>query len=239
MAGRVEEGGSRGFGKAVGVQQVDAEIVEVAGHDRIKARTARDQIAHAGAESCVDLSEQQFAGIEFEAAQEAVHLHERTENRLGDAAALADLFEDALVNQVEELRDDGECGDLPLLESAQEFGGVQCFEIHDTRAFDQRQHQVCHLRQHVEHGQDAEHGVGVADLQKTEDGVDLAQHVGVGELHALGVSGGAGGVEQGCDSIGRCFDGVEVAGAGGEDRVEIADPAGLRLLVRFAGRGFQ
>ena len=56
---------------------------------------------------------------------------------------------------------------------------------------------------------------------------DFAQQVGMGELHALGVGGGAGGVEQGGDVVGGRFDGAEVAGTGGEDGVEVGDPARL------------
>ena len=58
MARPIEKGGSGSFGQPVSVEQVDAEIVEVAGDHRIKARPASDEIAHARAERGMDFSEE-------------------------------------------------------------------------------------------------------------------------------------------------------------------------------------
>ena len=54
------------------------------------------------------------------------------EKFLRERAALRDFLEDALVNQVEELRHDCECGDVALIQSPQQFGGVQRFQIDDA-----------------------------------------------------------------------------------------------------------
>ena len=103
-------------------------------------------------------------------------------------AALLDLLEDALVNQIEKLRHDGESRDVALLQRLQQFGGVEGFQVYDSRSLDQRQEQVRHLRQHVEQGQDAEQRVSGAEIDPVEDGVHFAEEVGVRQHHAFGIS---------------------------------------------------
>ena len=68
----------------------------------------------------------------------------------GKCAALLDLLEDAFVNQVIKLRNDSKCGDVALAESSQQFGGVEGLKVDDARALDERQQEICHLRQNVE-----------------------------------------------------------------------------------------
>ena len=234
--GRVEEGSGGSLGQAVGVQQVDAEVVEVARDDRIEARAASDEVAHVACRrlrgSCPKNS---LPALSPNLRRKPVHAHQVAQHRLGDSPALGDFFKDALVDQVEELRHHGEDGDLALLQRPQQFGGVQRFEVDHARAFHQRQQQVRHLRQHVEHGQDAQHRVGRADLQQAENRIHFTQQVGVRELHTLGIGRGAGSVEQGGHIVGGRFDGAEVARAGGEDGVQIADPAGAGQVFLIGG----
>ena len=73
------------------------------------------------------------------------------------------------------------------------------------------------------------------DLQQSENRIHFTQQVGVRELHTLGVGCGAGGVEQGGHIVGGSFDGAEVGWAGGEDRVQIADPVGLAVIFFVSG----
>ena len=53
-----------GFGQTVGLQDVDAERVEVVSDLRIEARAAGDQVTHPVAECAVQLAEEDSAGVE-------------------------------------------------------------------------------------------------------------------------------------------------------------------------------
>ena len=86
--GQRGEGGTGGFGQTVGLQNVDAEGVEVVSDLGIEARAAGDQVAHAVAEGAVQLAEEDAAGIESHAAQTAVERHQglqRPARQLGRA----------------------------------------------------------------------------------------------------------------------------------------------------------
>ena len=120
---------------------------------------------------------------------------------LGQRSAFLDLLKDALVNQIKELRHNGKGRDVALAQSPQEFGSVQSLQINYARAFYQRQQQIGHLRQHVKHGQHAQQRIGRADVDPVKYRFHFAQKVGVGEHHALGVGGGARGVEQGSEIV--------------------------------------
>ena len=118
--GRVQERGGGSLGQPVGVEQVDAEIVEVARDYRIEARASGDEVAHVRAEGCVNFAKEEFARIEVETC--AAKRFTRIKQRRTDSARrprFADFLKDALVDQVEELRDDGEGGDLAFLQRAQ------------------------------------------------------------------------------------------------------------------------
>ena len=67
--GQCGEGRAGGFGQTVGLQDVDAEGVEVVSDLRIEARAAGDQVAHAVAEGAVQLAEEDPAGIEARLAR--------------------------------------------------------------------------------------------------------------------------------------------------------------------------
>ena len=157
------------------------------------------------------------AGVDADLAQRAIERHHAGENLLRDRAALRDFLEDALVNQIVKLRHDGKRGDVALAQRSQQFGRVERFQIDDARSLDQRQQQVRHLRQNVEERQHAEQGVGRAKVDPVEDGLDFAQKIGVSQHHALGVGGGAGGVEQGSEIVTVRGGGLEIAGAALED----------------------
>ena len=64
VMGQCGEGCAGGFGQTVGLQDVDAEGVEVVSDLRIEARAAGDQVAHAVAEGAVQLAEEDPAGVE-------------------------------------------------------------------------------------------------------------------------------------------------------------------------------
>ncbi len=111
------------------------------------------------------------------------------------------------MNQIKELRHDGECSDIALVQRPQQFGSVQRFEIYDARSLDQREKQVGHLGQHVKQGQHAEQSVARAKFDPVKNGFDLAQKIRVSQHHALGIGGSARGVEQGSEIIvvGGCW----------------------------------
>ena len=100
------------------------------------------------------------------------------------------------MDQIEELWHDAKGSDVALLQSAQQFGGVQCFQIDNTRAIEQRQKEIRHLRQNVKHRQNSEQSVRRANLDYRKHRIRLADKVGVGEHDTLRISGRARGVEQ-------------------------------------------
>ena len=154
--GQCGEGGAGGLGQTVGLQDVDAEGVEVVSDLRIEARAAGDQVAHAIAEGAVQLAEKDAAGVESDRAQAAIERHQSLQRPARHFAALGDFLEDALVNQVEKLRHHGKNRDLALVERAQQFGSVQRFQIDDPGALHQRQQKIRHLGEHVEERQHAQ-----------------------------------------------------------------------------------
>ena len=57
VAWGIDEDGGGGFGEAVGLQHVDAEIVEIPRDCRIEARSSGGEVAHFGPEGVVDFLE--------------------------------------------------------------------------------------------------------------------------------------------------------------------------------------
>ena len=138
------------------------------------------------------------------------------------------------MDQIVELRHDRERRDVALAQSAHEFGGVERFQIDDARSLHQREQQIGHLRQHVKERQHAEQRVGGAEIDPVEHGLDLAQEIGVGQHHALGIGGGAGSVEQGSEIVVLGWGRFEFARAGVEDCGQIAQPVILDGMVGHA-----
>ncbi len=226
--GQRGEGGAGGFRQAVGLQDVDAESVEVVSDLGIETRAAGDQVAHPVAEGAVQFAEEDAAGVESDGAQAAIERHQGFQRPARHLAALGDFLEDALVNQVEKLRHHGKNRDLALVERAQQFGGVQRFQIDHPRALYQRQQKIGHLGEHVKQRQHAEHGIFRTDVRPAEYRFNLTQQIGVREHHSLGIGGGAGGVEQGGDDVRGDGGWCEAARARGKDAVKIGHRRGLR-----------
>ena len=61
VVGRVDECGAGGFGQAVGLQNVDAQSMEVARDLRVETRAAGHQIAHAVAEGGMNLAKEELS----------------------------------------------------------------------------------------------------------------------------------------------------------------------------------
>src|SRR6266853_3934382 len=72
---RVDESAAGGFRQAVRIQNVDAKRIEIACNGGIESRAAGYQIAHASAEGGVNLSEENFAGVDSDSAQATVECH--------------------------------------------------------------------------------------------------------------------------------------------------------------------
>ena len=123
------------FRQAVGLQHVNAEIVKVLRDLRVEARTSRDQIAHLLAEGFMDLAKQNRTGVNPHLAQCPIDSHQTLKHLLRERPSLLDLLEDALVNQIKELRHHGEGGDIAFAQSSQKLGRVQSFQIHHARTF--------------------------------------------------------------------------------------------------------
>ena len=105
------------------------------------------------------------------------------------------------MDQVKKLRNHGKNSDLALVEGAQQFRGVQSFQIDHARALHQRQQEIRHLRKHVKEREHAEHGIFGADPRPAEHRFNFAHEIGVSQHHALGIGSRAGGIEQGSHMI--------------------------------------
>ena len=143
----------------------------------------------------VHRTEQQLAQIQSEAASDARDLQHPEKRALRKPATRAGLLPDALVNQVEKLRDAAEQGNVALAQGAQQFRRVERFQENDAGASGQRQQQVGHLRQGVKQRQHAKNGVARVDVNQPKCAFGFGGEVVVGEHHALGIAGRSGGVE--------------------------------------------
>ena len=84
-------------------------------HNRgIEARTAGGQVAHLRAQSGVDFLKKDGARVDADFAQRAIQRDHRAEHLPRNRAAFGNLLKQTLVNQVEKLRHDRECGDVTL-----------------------------------------------------------------------------------------------------------------------------
>src|SRR5258708_24438116 len=104
------------------MKNVDAKRIEIASNGGIESRAAGYQIAHASAEGGVNLSEENFAGLDSDSAQRAIDRHQRAHQPQRQLAAFLQLSENALVNQVEKLRHNAKHSDVAFLQSAQQLG---------------------------------------------------------------------------------------------------------------------
>ena len=105
------------------------------------------------------LAEESTAGVESDLTQTAVERHQGLQRPARNFAALGYFLEDALVNQVKELRHHCKDRDLPLVQRPQQLRGVQGLQIDDAGALHQGQQKIRHLGEHMEERQDAEHGI--------------------------------------------------------------------------------
>ena len=124
------------------------------------------------------------------------------EDLLREASFFGDLAEDALVDEVEELRDAAEDGDAALAQGESQLLGVERIEKDDLAAVAERQEEIGHLGQHVEERQHAEQSVSGTDGDELADALQLGGEIAVGEHDALGIAGGSRGVDDGRDIVG-------------------------------------
>ncbi len=101
--------------------------------------------------------------------------HEALKHLLREGPSFRDFLKDPLVNQIKKLRHHGEGGDIALLQSPQKLGRVQSLQIHNARAFHQRQQQIGHLCQHVKHGQHAQQRVRRPEVDPVKYSFHFAQ----------------------------------------------------------------
>jgi hypothetical protein len=231
VSGRIEERAAGGFCQAVGIENVDAKGVKIAGNGRIESRASSHQIAHARTEGRVNLPKEELSRVDSDSPQRAVEGHQRVHQRECEFAAFVQFFENAFMDQVEKLGHHTKRSDVAFLQSAQQFGGVQGFEVHHARTVEERQEQIRHLRKHVKHGKNSEQRILRADLNYPEHGIRLADQIGVRKHDSLGIGGGARGVEQRGEVALGGDDGLKAGRAGGEDGIQI----GGKSL--FTGRG--
>ena len=182
---RVDRRRRAGLGQAVGLEDREAERIQIAADRRIELRSAGDEQPHVAAHDVVDLAEEHAAEIDAEPAQPEVQREQRLEQEPRDEARLRDLLHHALMNQVEELRHAREDRDLPLGERLHQIGRVERLEIDDARADRERQQQVRQLRERVKERQHAENRVLVGDVDDSERGITFGQQIRVGQHDAF------------------------------------------------------
>ena len=73
----------------------------------------------------MDFAKEDSSGIQADAPREDSHQLHQPESRTHERAFLDDFFKDAIVYQIEKLRDDSECGDPALVQRLEQFGCVQ------------------------------------------------------------------------------------------------------------------
>src|SRR5580765_6794987 len=139
VSGRIDVDGGGRLGQPQGLHHVDAEIVEILRDCGIEARSAGRQVAHFRAKSVMDLAKEDGACVDADFPQGTIQQYHDGKDLLRNRAALLDFLKDSLVDQVEELRHDGESGDVALLQRLQQFGSVESLQIDDARSLDQRQ----------------------------------------------------------------------------------------------------
>ena len=134
-------------------------------------------------------AEQDRTRVDPHPPQCVVQHNHRAENLLRNRASFRDFLKKTFVNQIKKLRHYRERGDVALVQSPQQLGGIQRFQVDDTRSLDQRQQQICHLRQHVKQGQHAQQRVVRPQIDPVENRFHFGQKVRVRQHHALGVGG--------------------------------------------------
>src|SRR2546430_2866903 len=190
-------------------------------HLRIKPGPARYQITHPVPENLMDLPEEDTSRIEANLAQHSIQRHQSTHAQLRELTALRNFFENALVNEIEKLWDHGKGCDPPLAEGAEQVVGIQGFQINHAGSGYEWQQQIGHLGEGVKERQQAKHSVLWPDAQYRKNSLDLTHQVGMGKHYALGVGGGARGIEQGGHAFGRNHHRTEAWGTGRKNRVQL------------------
>src|SRR6266568_1491143 len=96
------------------LQHLKAECVDVAANLRVETRAACNEISNIRSELRVNLLEQYLAEIEARLLRQRAHASHDTKDLLGKPALLRNLSEDALMDEVEELRNAAEDCNAPL-----------------------------------------------------------------------------------------------------------------------------
>ena len=112
VARRIREDGRRSFSEAVSLEHINSKVAKRACHSRIETRTAGDEVSHLRAEGLMDFAEQNGSGIDADLAQNAVEAKHHLERSPGESTAFGDFLGNAFVDQIKELRDHGEGGDV-------------------------------------------------------------------------------------------------------------------------------
>src|SRR5215469_4810871 len=103
-----------GFGQAIGLQNVNAQSIEIAADLRVPARAAGDQVSHLVAEQAVNRAEKSLACIPPKRAGRTIEPHQGSHRNPGQLSALSHFFLDPFVNEIEELWHAGEGCDVAL-----------------------------------------------------------------------------------------------------------------------------
>ena len=195
-AGANDRSGAGSFGQAIGLYQIEAQPMKRLADGRVKAGTAGDQKSHLAAEDVMHAAKQPRTEVDAHGvAKEAIHPKQRAKGQAFGQARRGDLLGDALVEEVEELRHAAEQRDVALGERSQQLGRVQRLQEDNSGSAREWQQQIGHLREGVEQREHAEDRVALVHAHDPEDSLHFGEQVAVCQHDALGVAGGAGGVE--------------------------------------------
>ena len=138
---------ARRFGKAVSLQNREAETVKVPRDLRVKARTGGNRQPQLAAQTFVDFAKEQFARVDAQIiAQTAVEFEQRGENLPHRRGLLARAVENLFVKGVPQARHARQHGNSAFLHAPRDFRRPYFVEINNVNADSCGQPQVGDLR---------------------------------------------------------------------------------------------
>ena len=179
---------ARALGQAVRLLDVEPHADEVSRDERVETRSPRHEDAHAWAEGRVDRPEEQPSEVDPEPAPEPTVSREQcAEEEAFRRTRSGDLAHHPFVDQIEELRNAAEGGDVTLGKGAHQLGRVDRLQEDHARPVGERKHEIGEKGERVEERKHAEDAVGLVDPHDLEPGIALGEEVPVGQDHALGI----------------------------------------------------
>ncbi len=186
----------RRLGEPVALGERQPQPGEQLGRVLGQRRPARDEEARVPPERVVHAAEEEAPRVDAEAlAQHAVELERPVEGQHRGRPSLLHPREDAPLQELPERRHADHPRDAAPLEAFGKPLGVELVEVEDARPARERQEQAAGELEGVVQRQHREDAVGVLEGEDRRDRRQHGREVAVREHHALGVAGGAAGVD--------------------------------------------